>query len=158
MYQLCLGILFSMLVQFPVQANIEQNKISSVLDNFHQSASDANQQLYFDLLTDTAVFIGTDASERWEKKAFKAFAKPYFDKGIGWTYIPRDRHVTIAKTGDVAWFDEMLDSQSYGECRGTGVLELTKSGWKISQYHLTIPVPNDLAKDIVKQIKQLPSK
>jgi hypothetical protein len=65
--------------------------------------------------------------------------------------------VTIAKAGDVAWFDEMLDSQSYGECRGTGVLELTNSGWKISQYHLTIPVPNDLAKDIVKQIKQLPS-
>ena len=124
------------------------------LDNFHQAASDANQQQYFDLLSDKAVFIGTDATERWDKNAFIAFAKPYFDKGKGWTYIPRNRHVTLAESGQVAWFDEMLDSQSYGECRGTGVLELTEKGWKISQYHLTIPLPNGLAKDVVKQIKQ----
>jgi hypothetical protein len=34
------------------------------------------------------------------------------------------------------------------------VLELTHSGWKISQYHLTIPLPNALAKNVVKQIKE----
>jgi hypothetical protein len=47
----------------------------------------------------------------------------------------------------------MLDNDSYGECRGTGVLLLTEQGWKISQYHLTIPIPNALAKDVVKQIR-----
>jgi len=124
-----------------------------VLDNFHRAASEANSQQYFALLTESAVFIGTDATERWDKKAFKAFAKPYFDKGQGWTYVPRDRHVIIAESGKVAWFDELLDSQSYGECRGTGVLEMTNKGWKISQYHLTIPMPNGVAKSLVKQIK-----
>jgi len=158
MLRICLGITFFLFVQLSVQANTEQNKISIVLDNFHQAASDANQQQYFKLLTDNSIFIGTDATERWDKKAFEAFAKPYFDKGLGWTYIPRNRHVTIAKSGHVAWFDEMLDSQSYGECRATGVLELTKNGWKISQYHLTIPVPNELAKNVVKQIKELSHK
>jgi|TARA_R110000868_G_scaffold300718_4_gene561167 hypothetical protein len=143
-----------MFVQLSVQASETQTQISLALDNFHQAASDANQQQYFDLLSDKAVFIGTDATERWDKNAFIAFAKPYFDKGKGWTYIPRNRHVTLAESGQVAWFDEMLDSQSYGECRGTGVLELTEKGWKISQYHLTIPLPNGLAKDVVKQIKQ----
>lgn len=152
-------LLFVMFFQLTVQAS--QSQISKVLDNFHQAASDANQQQYFDLLSDSAVFIGTDGNERWSKRGFKAFAIPYFDKGKGWTYLPRDRHITIAKSGQVAWFDEMLDNQNYGECRGTGVLELTPSGWKISQYHLTIPLPNALAKDIVKQIQeqqQLPSK
>ena len=143
-----------MFVQLSVQASETQTQISLALDNFHQAASDANQQQYFDLLSDKAVFIGTDATERWDKNAFIAFAKPYFDKGKGWTYIPRNRHVTLAESGHVAWFDEMLDSQSYGECRGTGVLELTENGWKISQYHLTIPLPNELAKSVVKQIQQ----
>lgn len=154
MLRACLVVICAMLIQSTVQANSEQDQISSILDNFHQAASDANQQQYFDLLTQNSVFIGTDGTERWDKKTFKAFAKPYFDKGQGWTYIPRDRHVTIAASGQVAWFDEMLDSQSYGECRGTGVLELTDKGWKISQYHLTIPIPNGLAKSVVKQIKQ----
>jgi ketosteroid isomerase-like protein len=150
-----MGFIFYLFVQLSVQANTEQNQISKVLDNFHQAASDANQQQYFELLTDNAIFIGTDATERWNKKRFKAFAKPYFDEGNGWTYLSRDRHVTVANSGQVAWFDEMLDNQSYGECRGTGVLELTHTGWKISQYHLTIPLPNVLAKNIVGQIKEL---
>lgn len=153
MLQRCVCLIFAMLVLLSVQARETPTPISLALDNFHQAASDANQQQYFDLLSHKAVFIGTDATERWDKNAFKAFAKPYFDKGKGWTYIPRNRHVTLSESGQVAWFDEMLDSQIYGECRGTGVLELTEKGWKISQYHLTIPVPNGLAKEVVKQIK-----
>lgn len=152
MLQRILGLILLVVVQLPAQAQITQ--VSSVLDNFHQAASDANSEQYFALLTESAVFIGTDATERWDKKTFKTFAKPYFDKGQGWTYVPRDRHVTISESGKVAWFDELLDSKSYGECRGTGVLELTPEGWKISQYHLTIPMPNDVAKSLVKQIKE----
>ena len=154
MFRSCFIVICVMLIQSSAVANQAQTQISAILDQFHQAASDANQQKYFDLLTENAVFIGTDGSERWDKKTFKAFAKPYFDKGQGWTYIPRNRHVTLANSGQVAWFDEMLDSQSYGECRGTGVLEMTENGWKISQYHLTIPIPNGLAKNVVKQIKQ----
>jgi hypothetical protein len=154
MLQRCVCLIFVMFVQLSAQASETQTQISLALDNFHQAASDAKQQQYFDLLSDRAVFIGTDATERWDKNAFEAFAKPYFDKGKGWTYIPRDRHVTLSQSGQVAWFDEMLDSQSYGECRGSGVLELSEKGWVISQYHLTIPIPNGLAKNVVKQIKQ----
>lgn len=150
----CIGVIFFLFVSWSVQANSELSDISIALDNFHQAASDANQEQYFELLSDNAIFIGTDASERWNKASFKAFATPYFDQGQGWTYISRNRHITISSSGNVAWFDEMLDNKSYGECRGTGVLELTKNGWKISQYHLTIPLPNALAKDVVQQIKQ----
>jgi hypothetical protein len=59
--------------------------------------------------------------------------------------------------GNVAWFDEVLDSASYGECRGTGVLRREDGVWKIAHYNLTIPIPNDLAKDFVAKIRETKS-
>ncbi|MGJ8678849.1 nuclear transport factor 2 family protein [Paraglaciecola sp.] len=127
-------------------------KVNQTLDNFHQAASEARLKDYFSLLTEHAVFIGTDATERWNKDQFYQFAKPYFDQGKGWSYTPKNRHIYFSNNKQIAWFDEMVTNKNFCECRGTGVLELTDSGWKISQYHLTIPVPNDLAKDLVKKI------
>ncbi|WJG10060.1 nuclear transport factor 2 family protein [Aliiglaciecola sp. LCG003] len=132
----------------------QEHGVDSTLNQFHQAASEADAVRYFSLLADNAVFIGTDATERWDKAAFERFAKPYFDAGKGWTYQPRDRHISFSSDNKVAWFDELLDSKSYGECRGTGVLVLTPTGWKITQYHLTIPIPNTLAKQVVTLIKQ----
>lgn len=143
--------------QFSLLAN-PLKQVNQTLDQFHQAASEADGAQYFSLLHENAVFIGTDATERWTKNKFEQFAKPYFDKGIGWKYLPRNRHVNFSKDNTFAWFDELLDSNSYGECRGTGVLELTDAGWKISQYHLTIPIPNDLADGMVKKIKEYTSK
>lgn len=132
----------------------EAAAISTVLDAFHAAAARADEEAYFALLAPNAVFLGTDATERWNKAAFRTFAHPYFAKGQGWTFTPRDRHVDFSQDGRVAWFDELLDSASYGECRGTGVLEMRDGGWKIVQYHLTIPMPNDLAKELVARIRE----
>lgn len=129
-------------------------EVASTLDAFHAAAARADEAAYFDLIAPGGVFLGTDASERWEKEAFRAFARPYFSQGKGWTFVPRDRHVALTGGGTIAWFDERLDSASYGECRGTGVLERTDGRWRILQYHLTIPVPNDLAKEIVARIRE----
>jgi len=127
---------------------------AEALDLWHTAASRADEQAYFDLMTEDAVFLGTDASERWEKAAFRAYAHPHFSKGKGWTFTPRNRNVQFAENGRTAWFDEMLDSSKYGVCRGTGVLVRTRDGWKIQQYHLTIPIPNDLADEFVARIRK----
>lgn len=128
--------------------------VDVVLDAFHAAAAHADEAAYFALLAPNAVFLGTDASERWEAPAFRAFAHPYFAQGKGWTFVPRGRHVDFSRDGRVAWFDELLDSATYGECRGSGVLERTDdAGWWIVQYHLTIPIPNDLAKEVVARIR-----
>jgi hypothetical protein len=58
----------------------------------------------------------------------------------------------------VAYFDEILESKSYGTSRGTGVLVKTRAGWKIAQYALTFPIPNDLAKDTTDRIKAYEAK
>jgi len=93
------------------QSKTEKETISNVLNNWHKAASDANFDAYFDLMTDDAVFIGTDATENWQNEAFKAFSKPYFDKGKAWSFTAIERNIYINSTNDFAWFDELLDTQ-----------------------------------------------
>jgi hypothetical protein len=142
------------------QASSSVAAINATLDQLHDAASRANGQRYFALFTDDAIYIGTDASERWTLKQFRGFAEPYFRKGTGWTYKPKSRHVVIGEIPCrcVAWFDELLDSESYGTSRGTGVLVLKDGEWKISQYALTFPIPNDLAKGMTAEIRAYEAK
>jgi ketosteroid isomerase-like protein len=128
--------------------------VNRVLNDWHNAAANADEQRYFGYAAPEFVFLGTDASERWDLASFRTFAHPYFAKGKAWTFVPRDRHLQASPSGDVVWFDEKLDSVSYGECRGTGVLRHTRDGWKIAQYNLTIPIPNDLAKTVVQMIRE----
>jgi ketosteroid isomerase-like protein len=136
------------------------SQVEATLNEFHDAASKADARRYFALLTRDAIYIGTDAAERWTLDQFRAFAEPYFNKGRGWTYTPRQRHVTIADIpcACVAWFDELLDSEAYGTSRGTGVLLKQDGKWKISQYALTFPIPNDLAKGMTDEIKAFEAK
>lgn len=133
----------------------ESQAVDAVLTAFHSAASEADAGLYFSLLTDDAVYIGTDATERWTKDEFKAFAEPYFSKGRGWTYTATERNIDVAPEGTVAWFDEILWNESYGVCRGTGVLLLDEGEWRIAQYHLTFPIPNELSREFTSRIKKL---
>ncbi|HEX6100249.1 MAG TPA: nuclear transport factor 2 family protein [Thermoanaerobaculia bacterium] len=130
-----------------------RSDINTMLDDWHDAAADADEARYFGAMAPEFVFLGTDATERWDVAAFREFAHPYFAKGKAWTFTPRDRHVILSPAGDVAWFDEKLDSASYGECRGTGVVRKVGSTWKIAHYNLTIPIPNDLAKSVVEMIR-----
>ena len=132
-----------------------ETDVEAVIDRMHQAASRADGQDFFNQFTPEARFLGTDATERWSLTAFRAYAEPYFARGRGWTYVPRERTVTIAPIGCrcVAWFDEILDNESYGQVRGSGVLSLTDDGWKIEQYVLSFTVPTDRADDVVAAIK-----
>lgn len=147
-----LALTLGAILAAPAMAS-DEDAIERVLDAFHEAASNADGETYFALFAADAVFIGTDAAERWPLEAFRAYATPYFDAGRGWTYRPDVRHVAVH--GDTAWFDEMLDSANYGRCRGTGVLIRGADGWRIAQYHLTVPVPNELLDDVVRQIASL---
>ena len=51
-------------------------------------------------------------------------------------------------------FDELLENEKYGTCRGSGVLIATPEGWRIAQYNLTFVVPNDIALEVVKTIRE----
>ena len=138
-------------LSFQLLANAD---IENVLDNFHQAAANANYKQYFNILTEDAIFLGTAPKERWTKESFSQFAKPHFNKGKGWAYVPVTRNISMLAQGNIAFFDEELKNESYGDCRGSGVIIKTSDGWKIAQYNLSIPLPNEITQGVVKQIEQ----
>lgn len=127
--------------------------VARTLDDFHDAAANGDEARYFAILPDDAVFLGTDATERWTGAEFKAFAMPYFQRDSAWTYVPLQRHVELEADGALAWFDEVLDNDAYGECRGSGVLALRAGRWVLRQYNLTVPVPNDLMRGVATRIR-----
>jgi ketosteroid isomerase-like protein len=127
----------------------------AVLDALHARAAAADFDGYFALYTDDAVFLGTDARERWPIDEFRAYTKARFATGVGWTYVPTERHLMHAADGDTIWFDEIAVGESMGPCRGTGVLVRTDIGWQIAHYSLTLLVPNALADEVTASIRAL---
>ena len=154
MKNISLLILFSFALLSCAQNNQSQQSdiaaINKVLDGYHQAAANGEWDTYFGLMSADGVFIGTDASERWIKQEFRQ----YSSGSNGWVYTPQQRNINITPDGLSAWFDEALLSQSYGSSRGSGVLIRTAAGWKISQYHLTLPIPNGMVRGITDQIKE----
>ena len=141
-----------LLLLLQVPAALAQDDVNSVLDDFHQAASDADFERYFGHFAGESIFIGTDITERWTVDEFKEYARPHFDAGRGWTYVPEERFVYMAQDQQAAWFDEILHNESFGRTRGTGVLVKEEGAWKVAQYHLTLPVPNELIYDLVDMI------
>jgi hypothetical protein len=137
----------------------QEPMINITLDSLHDAAAKADETQYFALFAKDAVFLGTDAKERWTLEEFKAFAHPYFAKGKAWTYtpVPGTRHVTIeGQNHDVAWFDEQLQNAKLGVCRGSGVLIKRDGVWKIRQYNLTMLVPNEIAETVAEMGRGVP--
>lgn len=129
----------------------EKDKVSQTIDTWHKAAADVKFEDYFNLIAEDGIFIGTDATENWTKKDFKVWAKPFFDKGTTWSFTALERHIFFDKSGKIAWFDELLNTQMK-ICRGSGVLVKVGKEWKIQHYVLSMTIPNDEV-DAVTKIK-----
>lgn len=131
--------------------NTENDKqmINTILDSWHKAAANAEFDNYFSYMTSNGVFIGTDATENWQLDAFKAFSKPYFDKGKAWSFTSLERNIYFDKSHNTAWFDELLNTQMK-ICRGSGVLIKEGENWKIAHYVLSMTIPNDTIDEVVK--------
>ena len=127
----------------------EKAQITTTLDNWHKAAAAANYEAYFGAMSEESIFIGTDATENWNKKQFQAFAKPYFDKGKAWNFKAIERNIYFSENGKTVWFDELLSTQMK-ICRGSGVLVQENGQWKIKHYVLSMTVPNDNMDEVVK--------
>ncbi len=128
--------------------NVQKKNISKVLDDLNTFAANADFKNYFSLYAEESTFIGTDATEIWNKKEFMDYAKPHFDKGKAWNFKSLKRNIYFSKDGKYAWFDELLDTQMK-ICRGSGVLEKIGNQWKIKQYVLSMTIPNDVTKEVI---------
>lgn len=129
--------------------NVQKRTISKVLDDLNTFAATADFKNYFGLFADESTFVGTDATEVWNKKEFMEYAKPYFDKGKAWNFTSLQRTISFSTDGKYAWFDELLDTQMK-ICRGSGVLEKIGTQWKIKQYVLSMTIPNGVTGEVIK--------
>ncbi|MCD6555837.1 MAG: nuclear transport factor 2 family protein [Bacteroidales bacterium] len=131
----------------------QKQSINRLLDNWHKAAADADLENYFTKMSDDAIYLGTDASERWTKDEFYKFCKPYFNKDKAWDFKPSNRHIYFSDDLKTAWFEETLDTWMEN-CRGSGILVFKENNWKIKHYNLAVAVPNDVVKDYVKLLKK----
>lgn len=129
--------------------NVQKKHVNKVLDDLNEFAAKADFKNYFSLFAEESTFIGTDATEIWNKQEFMDYAKPHFDKGKAWNFKSVKRNITFSKDGKYAWFDELLDTQMK-ICRGSGVLEKIGDKWKIRQYVLSMTVPNDVSGEVIQ--------
>jgi hypothetical protein len=158
--QLALIVVFTILscnkVEDKVNPDVVKKDITTNIEAWHKAAADADFEAYFNLMTEDGVFIGTDASENWQLKDFKSYSKPHFDKGKAWRFTTLERHVYLDETQNLAWFDELLDTQME-ICRGSGVVEKVNGIWKIKHYVLSITIPNNKVNDVVVLKKEIDS-
>jgi ketosteroid isomerase-like protein len=118
------------LVSCAQQADVNIEAVNSILDDFHDAAANGDQTRYLNLMTENAVFMGTDESERWPKiPTFSAYVDARFENGRGWAYESVERHVQFSEDSNVAWFDEVVFSETNGRFRGTGTLVRERSEW-----------------------------
>lgn len=127
----------------------EEKRVVEMLDSFNTAAAKADYNAYFNFYTDGAIFAGTDATERWTKKQYMDWAKPYFDKKTTWNFTAIERNIYFDKTETLAWFDELLNTQMK-ICRGSGVLVKQGNDWKVQQYILSTTIPNDVLDSVIK--------
>lgn len=140
--------------QAPVQDHASAEKaIGEMLDAWHAAAARADEQAYFSYFASDAVFMGTDATERWDVPAFRAYAHPHFAKGKAWSFRAKRRSITISPSGEFAWFDEDLDTPNLGPARGSGVVAREQNAYKLRQYNLSVPIPNERFAEVKRVIE-----
>lgn len=132
-----------------VENDNDTEKMNAFMDKWHRDVADSDYDSYFGFMSDRFIFLGTDPSERWTKDEFAGFCKPYFDKKSTWDFKPNWRNWYFSEDGKTAWFEESIDTWME-ECRGSGVLELTSNGWKISHYNLAVLIENEKIKKFIK--------
>ncbi len=131
----------------------EKNQLHNFLNQWHKEVATSNFEAYFNKMSSTSIFIGTDAAENWTVQQFKDFSKPYFDSKKTWDFKPLERHIYFNSDANIAWFDELLDTWM-GVCRGSGVLSKKNGIWKIEHFVLSVVIPNDDIKKVIEIKKE----
>ncbi|MFM7661928.1 MAG: nuclear transport factor 2 family protein [Bacteroidota bacterium] len=134
------------------QFMISQNRmpvLDTLIDYWHLQAAKANFDGYFNITSDNFVFLGTAPGERWNKKEFMNFSKPYFDKGKAWDFSSKNRNWIFSDDQEIAWFDEDLDTWM-NTCRGSGICIKNNGQWKLSYYNLTVLIENEKIDDFIQ--------
>src|SRR5882672_890321 len=81
-----------------------RQQVNAFVDEWHDDAAHA-RPAYFDKMAKEGVYIGTDKTELWQRDAFKAWAKKYFDRKSAWSFKATRRNVYFSPDRQFIWFD-----------------------------------------------------
>ncbi len=129
-----------------------ENDVNNLMNAWHKAATTADEDIFFGSMKSAGIYIGTDQTELWTREEMKALMMKYFQKDTAWDFKTIERNVYSTDNEQVAWFDEKLDTWM-GVCRSSGVVEKIEGEWKISHYHLSVTVDNDLIKEFIALTK-----
>jgi len=130
----------------------DTQQVNAFIDEWHDDAAHARSR-FFDKMAPSAVYIGTDKTERWTRDELKAWSKKYFERPSAWAFTPIKRNVAFSADRQFIWFDEQLDTQM-GVCQASGVVQRTASGLQILHYQLSLAVPNELVDQFTEAIRK----
>jgi hypothetical protein len=131
-------------------------KVNAFVDRWHDDAAHA-RPAYFDKIAKDGVYIGTDKSERWRRDEFKEWAKPHFKRKSAWAFKTLRRNVKFSDDASIVWFDELLDTQM-GVCQASGVMRRRGDTFEIVHYQLSMAVPNEVAGQVTKLVRDFETK
>jgi hypothetical protein len=137
--------------------NKQSEIINELIDDWHLAAAKGSLDDFFNKMDKNAIYLGTDASEKWTTDELKEFCKIHFADGMGWNFKPIKREIYFNDRKDFAWFDERLNTWM-GVCMSSGVLVKIDNIWKIKHYQLSIAIPNDIVKDFIKMVENYNNK
>ncbi len=132
--------------------------VRSVLADFDLAVWNADPPGIFKHLAPDAIFFGPGAADRFNVEALRE----RLPDAVAWLGKVQDRHVVVSDDRTLAWFDQRLDSRNLGELRASGVLRFAGDGaagggqaedWQIVQYHVALPVPNQLVAELLEKIR-----
>jgi ketosteroid isomerase-like protein len=135
-----------------------RSEVEALITGFLGAAAEADAEAYFAALDEDAILIGTDVGERWTTAEMRTLIGPVFARGERRKSVPSETHVTVAEGGRTAWFDQRLESERWGEMRGTGVARRDGERWKIVQYVWSFPVPNELVPELSERFREVRSR
>ena len=128
-----------------------REEIDSLLNAWHHAAAVADEDVFFGLMAEDCIYIGTDLSEKWKRDELRAWSEKYFARESAWSFRPYDREIYF--NDNTAWFDEKLDTWM-GQCRASGVLEKKGEAWKLKHYQLSVTVPNEKIQTFIQLLEQ----
>ncbi|MFC5513738.1 nuclear transport factor 2 family protein [Massilia jejuensis] len=133
-----------------------KKQANAFLDRWHNDAAHA-RPAYFDKIAKDGIYIGTDKTERWRRDAFKDWAKPHFKRKSAWDFKTLRRNVYFSDDTSIVWFDELLDTRM-GVCQASGVMRRKGASFEIVHYQLSMAVPNEVAGQVTRLIKDFEEK
>ena len=88
---------------------------------------------------------------------FAKYVEPLVEQAAGWAYepLPDSRTINYFNDNSLAVFDELMYQESLSSTfRGSGSLLRDSSNgyWLLISYHLTIPIPNEIATEVCRVI------